>query len=273
MNKILYPPLIFIGISIPIYIYALIDRSANSIVPMVIWSLFLLFVLWKSMDNFWLYSRLPVMCPKQYKKVKVEIDNYSQTGDVYDEESEISYRYDAKKKHFLMSRTMYMNPFRYPKEYEERKYQFKTRIEQLRIPIGGWISEPNSTIRFDTSVRLEKKYATPENIKKIRETILDLAKNDYSQKVYSKFVFEDNLTLYMETFRYKLVKAMLVQSDVVVERYSPEGDNNASQRASDELASLFKEMYNQQQLDKLTKDNMIDKLEFYQIWNNTICQN
>ena len=77
----------------------------------------------------------------------------------------------------------------------------------------------------------------------------------------------------METFRYKLVKAMLVQSDVVVERYSPEGDNDASQIISDKLASLFKEMCNQQQFDKLTKDNMIDKLEFYQIWNNTVCQN
>ena len=273
MNKILYPPLIVIGICIPIYIYALIDRSVNSIAPMALLSLLLLFVLWKSMDNFWFHRRLPVMCPKQYKKVRVEIDSYSQTGDVYDEESEISYRYDAKKKVFLMSRTMYMNPFRYPKEYEERKYQFKTRIEQLRIPIYGWISEPKSTIRFDTSVRLEKKYATPENIKKIRETILDLAKNDYSQNVYSKFVFEDNLTLYMETFRYKLVKAMLVQSDVVVERYSPEGDNDASQIISDKLASLFKEMCNQQQFDKLTKDDMIDKLEFYQIWNNTVCQN
>ena len=43
MNKILYPPLIFIGSSIPIYIYALIDRSVDSIVTACIWSLLLLF--------------------------------------------------------------------------------------------------------------------------------------------------------------------------------------------------------------------------------------
>ena len=67
MNKILYPPLIFVGISIPIYVYALIDRSAESIVPVCIWSSLLLFVLWKSIDNFWINRRLPVMCPNNYK--------------------------------------------------------------------------------------------------------------------------------------------------------------------------------------------------------------
>ena len=128
MNKILYPPLIFIGISIPIYVYALIDRSAECIVSVSIWTLLLLFVLWKSNDNFWINRRLPVMCPNNHKTVKIVVDNYNQTGDVYDEENDIYYRYDAKKK------------------------------------------------------QLKKKDASPENIKLVKETIIDLAKDDYFKK-------------------------------------------------------------------------------------------
>ena len=175
MNKILYPPLIFIGISIPIYIYALIDRSAESIVPVCIWSLLLLFILWKSMDNFWINRRLHAMCPNNYKTVKVVVDNYDQTGDVYDEENDIHFRYDAKNKKFIIGRAMHTNPLRYSKEYEERKYQFRVRLEQLRMDI-------KSDYSYGTFVRLIKKDASPENIKLVRDTLIDLAKDDYFKR-------------------------------------------------------------------------------------------
>lgn len=181
MNKILYPPLIFVGISIPIYVYALIDRSVDSIVTVCIWSLLLLFVLWKSIDNFWINRRLPVMCPNNYKTVKVVIDNRNQTGDVYDEENDIHYRYDAKNKRFIICRVMHTNPLRYQKEYEERKYQFRVRLEQLRIPLDGYMSDIKGDYSYGTFARLTKKNASPENIKLVRETLIDLAKDDFKR--------------------------------------------------------------------------------------------
>lgn len=182
MNKILYPPLIFVGISIPIYIYALIDRSVESIVPVCIWSVLLLFVLWKSMDNFWINRRLPVMCPNNYKTVKVVVDNYDQTGDVYDEENDIHFRYDAKNKKFIICRVMHTNPLRYSKEYEERKYQFRVRLEQLRIPLDAYMSDIKGDCSYGTFVKLIKKDASPENIKLVRDTLIDLAKDDYFKR-------------------------------------------------------------------------------------------
>ena len=182
MNKILYPPLIFIGSSIPIYIYALIDRSVDSIVTVCIWSLLLLFILWKSMDNFWINRRLHAMCPNNYKTVKVVVDNYDQTGDVYDEENDIHFRYDAKNKKFIICRVMHTNPLRYQKEYEERKYQFRVRLEQLRIPLDGYMSDIKGDYSYGTFVRLTKKGASPENIKLVRDTLIDLAKDDYYKK-------------------------------------------------------------------------------------------
>ena len=181
MNKILYPPLIFVGISIPIYVYALIDRSAESIVPVCIWSSLLLFVLWKSIDNFWINRRLPVMCPNNYKTVKVVIDNRNQTGDVYDEENDIHYQYDAKNKEFIIARAMHTNPLRYLKEYEERKYQFNVRLERLGIPMDAYMSDIEGDYSYGTLVRLAKKDASPENIKLVRETLIDLAKDDFER--------------------------------------------------------------------------------------------
>lgn len=183
MNKILYPPLIFIGSSIPIYIYALIDRSVDSIVTACIWSLLLLFILWKSMDNFWINRRLHAMCPNNYKTVKVVVDNYDQTGDVYDEENDIHYRYDAKNKRFIICRVMHTNPLRYQKEYEERKYQFRVRLEQLRIPLDAYMSDIKGDYSYGTFARLTKKNASPENIKLVRDTLIDLAKDDYYKKL------------------------------------------------------------------------------------------
>ena len=182
MNKILYPPLISIGIISLIYVYALIDLSVGSLIAAGAWSPLLIIILWKSMDNFWINRRLPVMCPHNYKTVKVVVDSYNQLGDVYDEESDIYYQYNAKKKEFVIARAMHTNPLRYLKEYEERKYQFRVRLEQLRIPMDICMSDIKGDYSYGTFVKLKKKDATPENIKLVRETLIDLAKDDYFKK-------------------------------------------------------------------------------------------
>lgn len=178
MNKILYPPLIFIGISIPFYIYALIDHSAESIVPACFWSLLLLFVLWKSNDNFWINRRLPVMCPNNYKKVSVEVNSYYETGEVFDDVNDFYFCYDAKNNKFTVARLMYINPSRHSIEYEERRNNIKARMKQLEIPIDSLSTKSKDDSCFQTIVVLKKKDATLDNIKLVRETLVDLAKED-----------------------------------------------------------------------------------------------
>ena len=266
MNKILYPPLIVLGLYLPILVYALYDHTTDSFVSLGIVSLLVLFALWKSIDNFWIYRRLPAISPLHYKTVKVKVDNLDQTGTIYDEESCITFQYQAKEKVLTMTRNMYTDPRRYPKEYEERKYQFKTRIEQAKIPIDGWISEANSAICFGTSVRLHKKYATPENIKKIRAVIVDLSKDDYKEELFSKHDIDD-VTLYMDSFRYHLIRAMLVKEEKVIERYSPIPKIGVSTTASDKLAKIFKEMQKMHFPDKIDVTNIIEENEFEKLWD------
>lgn len=182
MNKILYPPLISIGVLSPFYVYALIDFSIGSLIVAVTSSPLLILVLWMSMDNFWINRRLPVFCPNNYKTVKVGGDTFEQTLHVYDEENDIYYRYEAKTKSFIILRVMHTNPLRYLKEYEERKYQFKVRFEQLSIPMAIQMSDVKSDYSYATFVRLTKKDASPENIKLVRQTLIDLAQDDYFKR-------------------------------------------------------------------------------------------
>lgn len=255
-----------LGILLPIIVYALYEHTTEGFVGLGLCGSFAIFVLWKSMDNFWIYRRLPTISPLHYKTVNVNVNNSDQTGTVYDEESGITFKYQAKEKFFTMTRDMYTDPRRYPKEYEERKYQFKTRIEQAKIPISGWISEANSAICFGTSVRLLKKYATPENIKKIRAVIVDLSKDDYKEELFTKHNIDD-VTLYMDTFHYHLIRAMLVKEEKVIERYSPISKMGVSTTASDKLAKLFEEMHKTHFPDKIDATNIIEENEFEKLWD------
>lgn len=76
---------------------------------------------------------------------------------------------------------MHLNPLRYLKEYEERKYQFNVRLERLGIPMDAYMSDIVGDYSYGTYVRLAKKDASPENIKLVRETLIDLAKDDFER--------------------------------------------------------------------------------------------
>lgn len=80
MNKILYPPLIFIGVLSPFYLYALIDFSLGGLILAVTSSPLLILVLWMSMDNFWINRRLPVICPNNYKYEMLESNEVAFVG-------------------------------------------------------------------------------------------------------------------------------------------------------------------------------------------------
>jgi len=265
VNKIIYPPLILIGGSLPIIVYALIVHSTDSLVALGIWMVSLLFVLWKSMDNFWIFRRLPIMSPRHYKTVKVSINSQEHTGDVFDVDSGISFRYNSKEKMFYMSKTMYTDPRRYPKEYEERKYQFQARIEQAHIPIAGWISPSESTISFGTSVRMMKRYATPENIHRIREVIIDVSKEDYNRQMFSKFTYGSD-TLYLDTCHYQIVRALLVSTEGSAERYCPQ---DVSVEPSKRLADIFEQIKTEGRMYKLQQEDLIEEDEFERNWKKS----
>ena len=178
MNKILYPPLIIVGIIIPIIVYTLINRSDENIVFAGVLTLLLLIVLWKSNDNFWMNRRLPVMCPNNYKKVWVEVNSSYKTGEVFDDVNGFYFCYDAKNNKFTVAKLMHTTSSRHSIEYEERKKKIKARMKQLEIPIDSLSTKSRDDSCFQTIVVLKKKDATPDNIKLVRETLVDLAKDD-----------------------------------------------------------------------------------------------
>lgn len=181
INPIILPPYIATGIFLPIVICGLIDLgfSSKSLMVIGIWSILYIFIMLLSLDNIWIYRRLPAMSPNHHKTIKVDASNYTHTCDVFDESSGISFRYDTKEKSFYIAKTMYTDPKRFPKEYEERKYQFEARMNQARIPLEGYLSKPNDPRFFQTYVRLRKRDASPENIARLRSVFIDLSAEDY----------------------------------------------------------------------------------------------
>ena len=51
-------------------------------------------------------------------------------------------------------------------------------MKQLEIPIDSFSTKSRDNSCFQTIVVLKKKDATPDNIKLVRETLVDLAKDD-----------------------------------------------------------------------------------------------
>lgn len=264
MNKILYTPLIAIGFCLVICVFALIEHSQNSMVLFGLCTVLLLLVLWMSMDNFWIYRRMKAMSPDHFKTLKTRFNTVNHTIDLSDNDNNITFFYNTRKKLFYAITTMYTNPKRYSKEYEERKYQFQTRMKQTQIPLEVIVTPQESTIRFCATVCLMKHHATPENICKVRAIFADLSKEDYNEHIFSKFLVDDD-TLYLETFHIDFVRALLVKTDGTVERLS------VQEEISEESARLAHALYmvrNHNQLEQLKPQNMIEAEEFEQIWGN-----
>ena len=219
MNKILYPPLIIVGIIIPILVYTLINRSDENIAFAGVLTLLLLIVLWKSNDNFWMNRRLPVMCPNNYKKVRVEVNSFYKTGEVFDDVNGFYFCYDAKNNKFTVAKLMYTKPSRHSIEYEERKKKIKARMKQLEIPIDSLSIKSRDVSCFQTIVILKKKDATPDNIKLVRETLVDLAKDDW--------VIEAQPMVYpaFESFAMADMESIVNEKDVCVAFYEYYGDH------------------------------------------------
>lgn len=176
----------------------------------------------------------------------------------------LRYDYLPFEKKFHIYQTMYLNPRYYEKEYEERNCQLQKQIEQVHIPQVHCKTECDSNSSFSVSLRLQKRDATKENVCRIRDILKDLAKEDFNQHLFTRFVFDDD-TVYLETYHYDIIRMMLVSAKGNVEHYNMQGP---SYEPSERMDELYWEIDEDYLLYKLQPKDLIEAEEFERIWDS-----
>lgn len=271
MNDIIKAPLFVVGLMGLVVIVLLCGgffgmSLETFVVNLLLWSCFVLLILWSSKDQFWIHRRLSAMTPNHYKTVHVFLQKNKAT--LCDEDSDIKFEYNVKEKQLYIMRYMFTNPLRHVKEYEERKYQLITRVDCTGIPYNGWIAEPNYAISFHVKIGLPKTFATPENIGIIRSILVDLSKEDYNQNLYAKFQFDEDW-LYVETFHYRRLRVMLVSTDGEIERYSEDMRPSKvvpNSTPSERFSFVLNKAAKMSILDKVKPSDIIEKDTFEELW-------
>ncbi len=177
------------------------------------------------------------------------------------DKNDIWYSYHPADRMFFIKRTMFLNPTCFKKEFEERKHQFQTSMEQMHIPLNIEISD-ESCLSFNTSVGILKQDATKENVCRIHDLIRELAKEDYDQHLFRRLVLGDD-TIYMETYHAIIIRMLLVSADGYVERYRPQV---VSDEPSEHLDCIYWEIYNEYMFDNVQPDNLIEENVFERMW-------
>lgn len=270
MNDIIKSPLV-IGLLGIVWAFGCIYSWLydEDIVRKIWMSVFLfayLFIMWHSRHFFWIHKRLHSMTPNYYKKVKVRTDK----GEILlrDEDSDIKYKYNVKKKELHITRNMFTNPLQYVKEYEERKRQFELLTERMGILHLAFIAKPENSSSFLVSIVLSRSFATPENISKCRDALIELSKEDYNQNLYTKFLFDEDW-LYVETYHFRLLRAMLVSADGEIERYSedmPPSKIVPNSVPSERFSFVLRKAAKMSVLDKVKPSDIIEKDTFEELW-------
>ena len=266
IHKIVYIPIGSVIVYLAVIIIVLLEHDAsNSMMTIAIWTVLLLFFMWKSMDNIWLFRRLKVMSPNHYRKVRVEESSKEQTATLYDPESGVWFSCNFKEKNLYISTYFYTDPLRYQKEYEERMYQFETRMKYTKVPMAGSLPQQDSAIRSGVSIKVEKQYATPANIAKIRNTFISLKADDYQEYLYARFP-SGNDQLYVMTYQYRVIKAVLITSEGEKERVAV-GDS--PEQHHEKLSVALQAMYDAHWLDGIKPENIISEHEFLTHFNTS----
>lgn len=176
----------------------------------------------------------------------------------------VSYSYIPSESHFFITRVMYLNPARYEKEYEERKYQLQVRMQQTQISLAWGISDCVSCLSFEVSIRLDKQDAKKDNVCRIREVIVDLAKEDFNQHLFTRLILDDE-TVHLETFHYQIIKMVIASADGDVERYDV---SEFPYQRSEHFSEIVSKLSEDNRLDKLQSGELITEDEFEQVWLN-----
>jgi len=182
-----------------------------------------------------------------------------------EEHDSMVYSYRPSEKRFYITRTMYLNPLRYEKEYKARKSQIELRLEQTPIRFDWNISDCDSILSFTVTVKLKKGDATKENVCCLRDALKDLAKDDFEEHLFSKLMFDEG-TVYLEFHHYNLIRMVLDDTNGHIERYSPLG---ASEEPSEHLDEIIREIYEDNRMERLQPDDLIEADEFERIWRHT----
>lgn len=177
--------------------------------------------------------------------------------------NEIIYQYHPSIKHFYFHRRMYLNPLRFKKEHEERKYQFKVRLQRASIPLEAGLSECEDAFSFLVSIRIDKHDANKMNICQLNDIITDLAKDDFDQHLFLKICYDD-FTVYLENHRYNILRMIDI---------SHEGDVITASPFSEEFTSFpevldkhLEKIYEDKMFNRLTHENIIEQPLFEQLW-------
>ena len=266
IHKIVYIPIVSIIVYLAVIIIVLLEHDAsNSMMTIAVWTVLLLFFMWKSMDNIWLFRRLKVMSPNHYRKIRVEESSKEQTATLYDPEGGVWFSCNFKEKNLYISTYFYTDPLRYQKEYEERMYQFETRMKYTKVPMAGSIPQQESAVRSGVSIKVEKQYATPANIAKIRDTFISLKADDYQEYLYARFP-SGNDQLYVMTYQYRVMKAVLITPEGEKERVAV-GDS--PEQHHKKLSVALQAMYDARWLDGIKPKNIICEHEFLTHFNTS----
>jgi hypothetical protein len=266
IHKIVYVPIGCVIVYLAVIIVVLCEYDASDgIITIAIWTVLFLFSMWKSMDNIWLFRRLKAMSPNHYRKVRVEESSKEQTATLCDPESGVWFSCNFKERNLYISTYLYTDPLRYQKEYEERMYQFETRMKFTKVPMAGSLPQQDSAIRSGVSIKVEKQYATPANIAKIRDTFISLKADDYQEHLYARFP-SGNDWLYVMTYQYRVIKAVLITAEGEKERMAV-GDS--PEQHHKKLSVALQAMYDARWLDGIKPENIISEHEFLTHFNTS----
>ena len=153
-----------------------------------------------------------------------------------------------------------MNPIRYKKEYEERKYQYIVRLQRADIPSEAGLSECEDPFSYLISIRVNKRDATKKNMCQLNDIITELAKDDFDQHLFIRFR-QNEFTMYLETYRYRILRMIDVPCEGNVETYSRELTTLPPAIEKD------LDIINQHKLlDKLAPEDLIEQSYFEQLW-------
>ena len=271
MNRVILAPVLGLGGCCFVVVIVLCGfffgvSFETFLVNLLLYSCFVLLILWSSKDQFWIHRRLPAMTPNHYKTVNVFLQKNKAT--LRDEDSGIKFEYNVKKKELHITRNMFTNPLRYAKEYEERKRQFELLTERMGILHLAFIAKPENSSSFLVSIILSRSFTTPENISKCRDILIELSKEDYNQNLYAKFQYDEDW-LYVDTYHFRLLRAMLVSADGEIERYSEDMRPSKvvpNSTPSERFSLVLNKAAKMSILDKVKPSDIIEKDTFEELW-------
>lgn len=188
-----------------------------------------------------------------------------------DPETEVSYAYQPSHKYFFIIRTMFTDPTRHSKEYGERKYQFSARMQQTQLPVDISITdEAESNTSFQVVVRMPKQVATKAHVIVVRDVVVHLAQDDYSQPLYVHYAFA-NAELYLETKYYTPKRAIVVGKGRSMTYIIPDNvDASLSSGLPKRLLQLLHDVYDHHRLMKVSADELTDAATFNGLWEQIL---